>query len=66
MFVNGSFGHDTDNQRAQQHEISITALDPNDTSTVWAERTYSITGFKVRVLIWYNLCTRYNCELNEK
>ena len=44
---NGTFGHDVDNQRAQQYEIHITDLDVNDTTIVWAGRTYSQTGFKV-------------------
>ena len=43
----GTFGHDTVNQRAQQYEINITALDEADTTVVWANRNYSQTGFKV-------------------
>ena len=53
---NGTHGHDSKNQRAQQHEIEITAFDENDTSTVWANRTYSLTGFKVRILFINNIC----------
>ena len=47
IYFNGSFGHDIDNQRAQQHEIEITNFDKNDTFYHWANRTYSLTGFKV-------------------
>ncbi len=43
----GTYGHDVDNQRAQQYEINITELDDSDKTVVWANRNYSITGFKV-------------------
>lgn len=56
IMFNGTHGHDSKNQRAQQHEIEITAFDENDTSTVWANRTYSLTGFKVRILFINNIC----------
>ena len=43
----GTFGHDVVNQRAQQYEINITALRKEDTTLLWANRNYSLTGFKV-------------------
>ncbi len=46
MFT-GTFGHDVENQRAQQYEINITALNSKDETIVWANRNYSQTGFKV-------------------
>lgn len=47
IFFTGKFGHDVAKQRAQQYEIVITDLDEADKATVWANRTYSLTGFKV-------------------
>ncbi len=47
IFFTGTFGHDVENQRAQQYEINITALADQDTNIVWANRNYSQTGFKV-------------------
>ena len=47
IFFTGTFGHDVENQRAQQYEINITALSDEDTTIVWANRNYSQTGFKV-------------------
>ncbi len=43
----GTFGHDVANQRAQQYQINITALDEEDKTVMWANREYSQTGFKV-------------------
>ena len=48
IWFNGTFGHDTVNQRAQQYEINIVPLDEKDRTVYWAERDYSQTGFKVR------------------
>ena len=48
IWFNGTFGHDTVNQRAQQYEINIVPLDEVDRTVVWANRDYSQTGFKVR------------------
>ena len=50
IWFNGTFGHDTVNQRAQQYEINIVPLDEEDRTVVWANRDYSQTGFKVSVL----------------
>ena len=51
IFFTGTYGHDVENQRAQQSEIKITDLDPNDTTIIWANRNYSQTGFKVFVIL---------------
>ena len=47
ILFTGTFGHDVENQRAQQYEINITALADQDTNIVWANRNYSQSGFKV-------------------
>ena len=47
IFFNGSFGHDTVNQRAQQYEIDIKELDDIAKTMSWAGRNFSYTGFKV-------------------
>ena len=53
IWFNGTFGHDTVNQRAQQYEINIVPLDDKDRVVVWANRDYSQTGFKVSLCaIW--------------
>ena len=52
IWFNGTFGHDTVNQRAQQYEINIVPLDEVDRTVVWANRDYSQTGFKVRKISW--------------
>lgn len=49
----GTFGHDVVNQRAQQYEINITALKKEDTELIWANRNYSLTGFKVSPIFWW-------------
>ena len=49
IVFHGTHGHDVENQRAQQHEIHITTLDKNDTLVNWANRNYSLTGFKVSI-----------------
>ena len=48
IYFTGSFGHDVQNQRAQQYAINITALDQKDRFFFWAERNFSYTGFQVR------------------
>eukprot|EP00093_Oithona_nana_P012399 12399.XXX_323856_316976_1 [CDS] Oithona nana genome sequencing. len=50
IWFNGTFGHDTVNQRAQQYEINIVPLDEIDRTVVWAERDYSQTGFKIKLV----------------
>ena len=47
IFFTGHTTHDFENQRAQQYTINITALDPQETYIMWANRNYSQTGFKV-------------------
>lgn len=67
IFFTGTFGHDVENQRAQQYEINITALSEDDTSVIWANRNYSQTGFKVGVKLdmkyqinyWYARLLKY-------
>ena len=55
IWFNGTFGHDTVNQRAQQYEINIVPLDEKDRTVVWANRDYSQTGFKVSALYLIHL-----------
>ena len=49
----GKFGHDEDNQRAQQYEIKCVDLDYNDTFIIHANRTFSQTGFQVGKLFCF-------------
>ena len=66
IFFTGTWGHDEEKQRAQQYELVITDLDPTDTSTIWANRTFSFTGFKVGCLenliqgfFWNTSCSNF-------
>ena len=43
----GTFGHDQRQQRAQQYEIEIHALDESDRVINWANRNFSYTGLEV-------------------
>ena len=43
----GTFGHDQRQQRAQQYEIEIHALDESDRTINWANRNFSYTGLEV-------------------
>jgi len=45
----GSWGHDEENQRAQQYELKALDLDINDTFLFHADRTFSQTGFQVEL-----------------
>jgi len=49
IYFTGSWGHDTDNQRAQQYELKAMDLDVNDTFLFHADRTFSQTGFQVEL-----------------
>nr|XP_040571567.1 glycine receptor subunit alpha-2-like isoform X2 [Lepeophtheirus salmonis] len=49
IYFTGTYGHDVANQRAQQYEINITALDLEDKMVKWANRDYSQTGFKIKL-----------------
>ncbi|CAB4066050.1 unnamed protein product [Lepeophtheirus salmonis] len=49
FYFTGTYGHDVANQRAQQYEINITALDLEDKMVKWASRDYSQTGFKIKL-----------------
>ena len=59
IFFNGSFGHDTVNQRAQQYEIEIKELDDIAKTMSWAGRNFSYTGFKVSLK--YIVTYTYQC-----
>ena len=60
IVFSGTFGHDTKKQRAQQYEIKITDLDKADTNLVWANRNFTLTGFKVgNVVFLVNLFKKY-------
>ena len=60
IYFTGSFGHDVQNQRAQQYAINITALDEKDRFFFWAERNFSYTGFQVRKMLNEHLSNAFN------
>jgi len=49
IYFTGSWGHDIENQRAQQYELKAMDLDVNDTFLFHADRTFSQTGFQVEL-----------------
>ena len=70
IFFTGSVTHDYENQRAQQYTINITALPPEESYILWANRNYSQTGFKVRrrtiknwAVGWTLCCVRDSAQL---